>query len=57
MRAVFCSEKRMGVVGGEGELRQSELGGHWVQRDQAVHVFSLGRLVLLGCCSILYKGR
>lgn len=57
LRAVFCSEKRMGVVGGEGELKQSELGGHWVQRDRAVHVFSLGRLVLLGCCSILYKGR
>lgn len=47
----------MRVVGGEGELKQSEMGGHWVQRDRAGDVFSLGRLVLLGCCSILYKGK
>lgn len=47
----------MGVVGGEEEQKQSGMGGHWVQRDRAGNVFSLGRLVLLGCCSILYKGR
>lgn len=57
LRAVLCSEKRMGMMGGEGELKKSEMGGHWVQRDQAGNAFSLGRLVVLGCCSILYKGR
>lgn len=31
----------MGVVGGEGELKQSEMGGHWVQRDDLLMSFPL----------------